>query len=108
VLEFARGTGFTDGQNAAVVIGQPNFTSHTNATTQNGLSVPGGVTFDSKGNLYVAEEGNCRVLEFKAQKGKFATNQKAKLVLGQPNFTSNTCAVTQTNLQNPNGIAFGP
>ena len=108
VLEFARGTGFTDGQMAAVVIGQPDFTSHASATTKNGLNIPGSITFDGTGNLYVAEEGNCRVLEFKPKNGKFKTNQKASLVLGQPNFTSMTCAVTQTNLQNPNGIAFGP
>ena len=42
VLEFARGAGFTDGQNAAVVIGQPDFSSHASATTQNGLFDPGG------------------------------------------------------------------
>jgi hypothetical protein len=45
---------------------------------------------------------------FKGKKGKFKTNQNAALVLGQPNFTNHTCAVTQTNLQNPRGIGFGP
>ena len=108
VLEFPKGAGFTNGENASVVIGQPNFTSNSETTSKNGLSFPWGLTFDSKGNLYVSEEGNCRVLKFKGKKGKFKTNQNATLVLGQSNFTTGTCAVSQANLQNPRGIGFGP
>jgi sugar lactone lactonase YvrE len=108
ILEFPRGTGFTDGEDAAIVIGQADFTSDVCATTQNGLCLPGGLTFDSKGNLFVAEEGNCRVLEFKPKKKKFQTDQNASLVLAQPNFTSNKCSPGQSTIQSSNGVSFGP
>ena len=55
---------FSNGMNAAVVIGQANFTSNGAATTQNGLVNPYGVATDSAGNLYVADYGNSRVLIF--------------------------------------------
>jgi hypothetical protein len=58
--------------------------------------------------LYVSQIASCRIQKFKPKKGKFKTNQNAALVLGQPNFTTSTCAVSQTNLQNPRGIGFGP
>jgi sugar lactone lactonase YvrE len=108
VLEFPKGSGFANGENASVVIGQPDFTSHAGATSRNGLSFPWGIIFDSKGNLYVSEVGNCRVLEFKQKKKKFHTDQNAALVLGQTNFTTGSCSVSQTTLQNPRGIGFGP
>ena len=108
LLEFPLGSGFVNGKNASVVIGQPDFTSHSSATTKNGLSFPWGITFDSKGNLYVSEEANCRVLMFKQKKKKFHNHQNAFRVLGQSNFTSGSCNVDQTSLQNPRGIGFGP
>ena len=108
VIEFQAGAGFVNGQNASVVLGQADFTSSSCATTQSGMCFPGGIAFDTKGSLYVAEESNCRVLKFKPKKKKFSNNQKAMLVLGQPDFTSNGCNVTQSNLQNPNGLGFGP
>ena len=110
VLEFPLGGGFTDNENAAVVIGQPDFTSKTSPLppTRNGLNGPWGITFDSSGNLYVSQISTCRIQMFKPKKGKFHTNQNAALVLGHPNFTTQGCAIHQTSLQNPRGIGFGP
>jgi sugar lactone lactonase YvrE len=108
VLEFALGPGFSNGQNAALVLGQPDFTSRSGATSMNGLSLPWGMTFDKKGNLYVADFENCRVLEFKAKKGKFQSNQNAALVLGQSSFTTSNCAVNQTSLYRPSAVVIGP
>src|SRR5271169_5313468 len=62
VLEFK--PPFTDGMSASLVIGQENFTAKTNATTQSGLFAPVAVAVDGSGNLWVADYGNNRVLEF--------------------------------------------
>jgi hypothetical protein len=72
------------------------------------LNAPWGLTFDSKGDLFVSQQGSCRVSKFEAKKGKFKINQNADLVIGQPNFTTGSCAVSQTTLQNPRGLSFGP
>jgi sugar lactone lactonase YvrE len=47
-----------------------------------------GVTVDKLGNIYIADHGNNRVLEFNPTS---ASNPKANLVFGQPDFTSNGC-----------------
>ena len=56
---------FSNGQPASKVIGQPNFTASTPAETRTGLDHPGGVAFDTHGNLWVSDFNNNRVLEFK-------------------------------------------
>ena len=80
-----RAYAFTNGQNASIVIGQKDFTSHAQATSQSGLAVPEQVDFDSSGNMWVLDSANFRVLEFKPP---FTTNMGASLVIGQPNFTT--------------------
>jgi len=84
---------FTSGMSAALALGQASFTTNAAATTQSGLSGPYGIGFDSSGNLWVADGGNSRTLQFTPP---FSNNQKASLVLGQANFTSNTGATTAT------------
>ena len=77
---------FTNGMAASEVIGQPDFTTNTQNTSQNGLNIPWCVAFDSSGNLWVGDSANYRILEFKPP---FANGMNASLVIGQPNFTSN-------------------
>jgi sugar lactone lactonase YvrE len=109
VIRFPRGSGFTNAENADVVLGQPDFTSASALPpSKSSLKTPWGLTFDSKGNLFVSQRGACRVSRFAAKKGKFKINQNADLVIGQPNFTTGSCAVSQTTLQNPRGLSFGP
>jgi sugar lactone lactonase YvrE len=95
VLEFS--APFSNGEAASVVIGQPNFTSGVFADysqgcqlgqecpTASSLTAPDGVKFDSAGNLWTAERGTGRLLEFKAP---FTNGESASLVLGQPSFTT--------------------
>jgi sugar lactone lactonase YvrE len=101
VLVFAHS--FTTHQSAINVIGQPDFVSSDPATTQSGLSFPAGVAVDKAGDLFVAERSNNRILEFVAPltKGMMATT-----VIGQPGFTSNVAATTQSGLSFPAGIAL--
>ncbi|MGI0078566.1 MAG: NHL repeat-containing protein [Nitrososphaerales archaeon] len=103
---------FENGQNAAIVIGQTNFTSsgHGNVAAST-LYDPAGIAFDSSGNLWVADTTNGRVLEFKAP---LSTGEAASIVLGESNFTSpgysNSCfgslTVNPSCLDNPWGLAF--
>lgn len=102
VLEF--NPPFTTGQSARVVLGQPDFTSSSPATTATGLSQPYGIAIDGSGNVWISDLGNIRVLKFAAP---FSNGQAASLVLGQPNFT--TSAVTgngQIDIGEPEGMAF--
>jgi sugar lactone lactonase YvrE len=91
VLSWANAYALTNGQAADLVIGQPDF--NTNDPNQGGmvsaatLNAPIGVDVDAKGNLYVADAFNHRVLEYDAP---LSSGMAADRVFGQPDFTSNT------------------
>jgi len=101
---------FSNGMSASLAIGQPDFVTGTPNTTQNGLGAltplnggPVGLAFDGSGNLWVADFGNSRILQFKPP---FATGMNASLVLGQTDFTSGAGATTNSGLRGPESIAF--
>lgn len=80
---------FVTGEAASVVLGQPDFTqSGPNQTTNwagslsaaNTFESPGGIAADAQGNLYVADEENCRVLKFSPP---LTTDMNASMVFGQ-------------------------
>lgn len=98
VLEFK--APFTTGMSASVVIGQANFTSSTGSTSASGMSEPYDVSFDNKGNLYVADYGNNRTVVFS---GTFSNGMSATTVLGAPDFTTSACSTTSATVCNPNG-----
>ena len=55
----------TNGMNASYVVGEPDFITNSNSTTQAGLNGPTGLTYDSTNRqLYVADQGNNRVMIF--------------------------------------------
>jgi DNA-binding beta-propeller fold protein YncE len=55
----------TDGEAAVNVLGQADFTTSSTATTQSGLNLPRGLLYDDVHNwLYVAEQGNNRIMKF--------------------------------------------
>ena len=101
ILEFT--TPFTTGENASLVIGQPNFNSTLNGPAQSLLSSPAGTTFDASGNLWVTDTFNGRVLEFPAP---FTSGENASLVIGVPGFNSNVSTPSQSQLSGPEGIVF--
>ena len=76
---------FSNGETESLVLGQANFTGSNSATTQTNLNSPRGIAFDSSGNLWAADIGNSRVVEFKAP---LSTGESENLVIGQTNFTS--------------------
>src|SRR5271165_4690011 len=95
--------GFSNGQNASLVIGQSNFTSNSSGTTQSSLFQPGGMSVDSSGNIWVADIQNNRILEFKSP---FSAGESASLVLGESNFTTSVNPCYATTLVNPSCLSI--
>jgi sugar lactone lactonase YvrE len=111
VLAWADASSFTNGEDAALVIGQPSFTSVTCNSGGVGaasLCSPQAVAVDGVGNLYVADGANNRVLEYDTP---FTSDTIADRVFGQfGSFTSVACNtgghVAATTLCGPKGIAL--
>lgn len=64
VLEYV--PPFSSGMTASVVLGQQNFEGMHTGTSSNMLSEPYDVKVDGKGDLWIADTDNNRVLEFAA------------------------------------------
>lgn len=87
VLRFDNAATKANGADANGVLGQLNFTSSTYAKTQSGLGEPRGVFVDASGRLYVADEGNTRVMVYD-NAGAKANGANADNVYGQFDFVS--------------------
>jgi sugar lactone lactonase YvrE len=86
VLGWTSATGFANGAAADLVIGQPDFlssTCNTGGVSARSLCSPSGVAVDGAGNLYVADFGNNRVLEYIAPFNSGAIGGAAGVVFGQ-------------------------
>lgn len=93
---------FTTGMAANLVLGQADFTGSSCALTNAGLCEPVSVAFDTAGNLWVADANDNRVLGFKPP---FSNGMAAAVVLGQPDFTTNTGGTTASTMSEPNSVA---
>jgi uncharacterized protein (TIGR03437 family) len=89
VLGWKDATAFGNGAPADLVIGQNDFlhTSTQGTGTAGGFTDPNGLAVDSKGNLYVADRGNNRILRFPRPFSQ-QNGQLPDMVIGQPNFNS--------------------
>src|SRR5579872_264258 len=97
VLAWKNATSFSNGATADLVIGQQDLFSCTAqgpaGTFVTGLAAPTGLAIDSKGNLYVADSGNNRILRYPQpfnQQG-LATPD---MWIGQPNINSRAANYT--------------
>jgi DNA-binding beta-propeller fold protein YncE len=99
VLGWADIARFRAGADAGRVLGQPSLFVGANVYTQKTCPVPPSATsfcrptrvaVDPRGNVYVADMFNFRVLEFD---NPFAGDRTADRVFGQPDFTSRAAAV---------------
>ena len=97
---------------ANLVLGQSGFTGSlcnpSGSATSAGLCQPAYVALDAAGDVFVSDNGNSRVLEFKAP---LSSGQGAGGVFGQTgSFTSSACntggSVKATNLCSPAGLAM--
>jgi hypothetical protein len=78
----------TNGKQADIVLGQPDFTtvtSNTGGVSASSMSLPTRIFYDGT-RLYVSEHNNNRVLIWNSLPTR--NQQPADLVLGQPDFTS--------------------
>jgi sugar lactone lactonase YvrE len=116
VLDFSALNLPSNGANQ--VVGQPDFVSHgsnfsSSKVSAKGLNFPQAMAFDKAGNMWVADTGNNRVLEF-AKDPKSVFNgvvTSANVVIGQPDFksSSNDFGLASTNAKGLNGplaVAF--
>ncbi len=101
LLEFR--APFSNGMNASVVIGQADFAGQDVGLGRTGLSGCCGITTDSAGNLWVADSGNNRLLEFEPP---FSNGMGASLVIGQQDFNSSRSATTQSGFSFPDHPGF--
>jgi len=91
---------------AHLVFGQANFTTTVAGTSKTALANPTDVALDSAGNLYVADDGNSRVLEYNTP---LTTDTSADIVFGQSTFTTNGCdsvGLSAISLCFPTGVAL--
>ncbi|KPA18019.1 Pentaxin, partial [Candidatus Magnetomorum sp. HK-1] len=103
VLLYDRASSKTTGANADGVLGQPNFTSGSAATSQNGMKNPSDLWVDPGGILWVADTVNYRVLRFD-DAAKKSNGANADGVLGQINFVSNAQGTSQSAVSYPYGV----
>jgi hypothetical protein len=87
---------------ASVVVGQPNFTSSSPATTQSGMDRPEVGVALANGKLFVSDRNNNRILIW--NKIPTSSGANADVVVGQSNFTSSISATSQTGLSEPEGL----
>ena len=82
---------FSDGMDASLVLGQPNFTSSLTSSTLEALGSCGcgtisALAIDSSDNVWIGDPGNNRILEFRPP---FSNGMKASLLLDQTNLVAN-------------------
>jgi sugar lactone lactonase YvrE len=115
VLGYASVTALVNGGSASIVIGQPDFFSTNCNTNPTSLCDPRAVAVDKLGNIYVADHGNNRAVEFpKPFSSGMLAGMAATMVWGQGlDFYSNQCnfgfsnpGPTQESMCGPAGVAF--
>jgi sugar lactone lactonase YvrE len=80
---------FSSGEEASLVIGQPDFLSREGATLSVGLNSPDAIAFDTQGNLWLADTSNNRILEYNS----LVTAQ----AITAAHFTGGSASADQTN-----------
>lgn len=101
--------GPTDFQAADLVLGQPDPSggapNRGGPTEANGLSNPGALAITPDGGLFIADQGNNRVVFF----GSLPTSsaQPAQAALGQATLQGASGSLTRTGLNGPLGVGVG-
>ncbi|MBI2463271.1 MAG: LysM peptidoglycan-binding domain-containing protein [Candidatus Spechtbacteria bacterium] len=99
---------YKTGMSASIVLGQPDFTSSTvnnGGVSANSLNSPSAVEI-ADGKMVVADSSNNRILIWNSVPN---SSTPADLVLGQPNFTSNTAnngGISASTLNGPQSVIY--
>jgi sugar lactone lactonase YvrE len=94
---------FSTDESASVVLGQADFTHNAPLSISASSMSPYAIVADSSSNLYVADIGNCRVLQFKPP---FTNGMNASVVIGEPDFTTGTCGISASQFVGVIAIAI--
>jgi sugar lactone lactonase YvrE len=105
ILRFDAAFSKPSGTSADGVLGQTNFTSSSPGNGANRFNSAEGLTIDNAGNLYVSDRFNNRVLRFNNAAAK-PNGANADAVLGQPDFTSSSSGVSQSQFFSPTDVAL--
>ena len=97
----------SNGAAAEGVLGKLDFTTNGGGTSQALMAAPTAISFDNAGNLWVADSLNHRVLLFR-NADSLGNGAPADLVLGQPDFTTNSSGTSQTKMSYPSGLQIDP
>ncbi|RYY54199.1 MAG: hypothetical protein EOO09_15165, partial [Chitinophagaceae bacterium] len=103
VLRFDNAATIASGSLANGVLGQTDFTTNTSRVTSSTTILSATSVFCQGTTLWVSDQGNNRILRFDNAAAK-ANGAPADGVLGQPDFTSTTYALTATGLRLPNQL----
>ena len=123
ILEYIPGTSgcsggdLCTGMAASVVLGQSSFTTMYENGGASGLDGPQEMAFDSSGDLWVADSGDNRVVEYvpgtlPCDPGQFCDGMPAATAIGQSSVGSTSTpniaptSTTATTLDSPTGVAF--
>ena len=106
VLRFSSANAAVSNSLAEGVLGQPDLTGSVAGTTASTMHGPWSLAFDARGNLYVDDSQNHRILRFNNASAK-ANGAAADGVFGQPNFTSGDPGIpaSASNMYWPQGVA---
>lgn len=97
---------FSNGQDAAQVIGQPDFDSNLFHAPADGFNVPRGVAVDPQtGKLFVVDFGNDRVLRY-ANVDSLPAGAPPEAVFGQPDLSTTGPGLSATELDTPYGASI--
>lgn len=111
VLRFSSAAAKQLGANPEAVIGQANFSGTSRnqggSASARSMNRPYGITVDSQGRLWVADDRNNRVLGYLVA-SSLGNNAPADIVLGQPDFTTTSANITSTTMRRPRGVSLGP
>ena len=104
VLRFDAASTLANGANADGVLGQANFTTMVENTSQSGLGAPDSLFLSVTGSLWVSSPDLNRVSRFASAATK-SNGANADNVLGQIDFVTFGAATTQGGLRSPRGLA---
>ncbi len=91
------------GSALSTLLGQPDEDTTTSGTANNKLNSPRGLAADIQGNIWVADQGNHRVLFFDHPR---TVDNIADMVLGQSTFTGTGFGPSASNMYNPADVAL--
>lgn len=103
VLRFPDLESLKNGAGGEAVLGQVNFAEDEVGLTQQNMNNPNGLFVDHRGRLWIADEGNNRVLMFEMASSR-STFAFADRVFGQADFITNSLVVDATKMNAPSAV----